>query len=138
MLFTTTLMNLCLLFAFSLFTLVSSLPLVARDVYVPPILTPTKGDQWVIGERRNVTWDVSDPPMHITNPIGQIYLRKGDRTFMNFTLASNFSILLGSIEVQVPAVLPDDDYRVVLFGDSGNWSPTFSIISNDTAPPCNA
>ncbi|PFH51504.1 hypothetical protein AMATHDRAFT_115953, partial [Amanita thiersii Skay4041] len=102
-----------------------------RDVYVPKILTPTKGDTWVIGQKRNVTWDISNPPSQITNRNGQIYLRKGDRTFMNFTLASGFDILLGSMEVEVPNVTPDCDYRIVLFGDSGNWSDKIRIVASE-------
>ncbi|TFK52277.1 hypothetical protein OE88DRAFT_1657452 [Heliocybe sulcata] len=43
-------------------------------------------------------------------------------------IASNFSILLGRYEVHIPQnTTPGDDYAVVLFGDSGNYSPTFTI-----------
>lgn len=60
-------------------------------------------------------------------------------------LKDNFDILLGSIEITVPQVEDGDDYRIVceylsvqsllnqswtpllVFGDSGNWSPPFSI-----------
>lgn len=42
-------------------------------------------------------------------------------------LAENFSILLGRIEVTVPWVEDGSDYQIVLFGDSGNFSPTFTI-----------
>lgn len=64
------------------------------------------------------------------------------------TLASDFDILLGRIEIKVPSVPPSNDYRIVreydvpewrippadtpraVFGDSGNWSPEFTIAND--------
>jgi len=97
-----------------------------RDVYVPPVLYPDQGTVWVVGEQQHVIWDISNPPVNITNKIGQILLRKGNLS-TPVILADNFDILLGEIEVTVPWVLDGDDYQVVLFGDSGNFSPTFTI-----------
>jgi len=77
-----------------------------------------------------VTWQVAEPPIQITHPIGRILLRKGEHT-LNVTLADNFDILSGAISVTVPDVVPGDNYRVVLFGNSGNWSPPFSIAIGD-------
>jgi hypothetical protein len=34
---------------------------------------------------------------------------------------------LGTIDVTVPRVKDGDDYQIVLFGDSGNFSPKFTI-----------
>ncbi|KAK0438033.1 hypothetical protein EV421DRAFT_1738661 [Armillaria borealis] len=73
--------------------------------------------------RDTVTWDVSNPPTDITNPIGSIKLRKDGITFL--TLASGFDILLG--EYTVPYVAESSEYILVLMGDSGNWSPEFTI-----------
>ncbi|TFK75404.1 hypothetical protein BDN72DRAFT_733258, partial [Pluteus cervinus] len=101
----------------------SSKPL---DVYSPSILTPQENDTWVPGQIYTVTWDISDPPAQITNPIGQIWLRKGDVT-SNDTLASGFNMTSGSQNITCPYVSPDSDYRVVLYGTSGNWSPPFTI-----------
>ncbi|KAJ4497100.1 hypothetical protein C8R41DRAFT_736494, partial [Lentinula lateritia] len=118
---------------FALLALIHAHPvsLIARDVYVPEILTPIAGDTWVIGNTESVTWNVSSPPAQITNPVGQILLRKGDLTQngMCMTLAGNFSILTGNVSFIVPSVTPDDDYSIVLFGDSGNFSPVFSIVA---------
>ncbi|KAJ7599432.1 hypothetical protein C8J56DRAFT_916678 [Mycena floridula] len=106
------------------FAVVSAAPL---DVYVPPVLTPQQGDIWILGQNETVTWDVSNPPQRITNPIGRIMLRKGDFT-LDVTLADGFDILLGTMNVTVPVdQIPGDDYTIVLFGDSGNFSPTFAI-----------
>ncbi|KAF5336632.1 hypothetical protein D9758_015939 [Tetrapyrgos nigripes] len=101
----------------------------ALDVFAPPITAPVEGDVWVVGQQRNVTWDTSNAPTQITNPIGQIILRKGEET-TNILLASCFNILIGSIEVTVPEVVDGDDYALVLFGDSGNFSPDFTITSS--------
>ncbi|KAI0351551.1 hypothetical protein OH77DRAFT_1439225 [Trametes cingulata] len=97
-----------------------------RDVYVPPVLYPHSGTVWYKGQRHNVTWDVSDPPVNITNKVGMILLRKGDIT-TPLILAQGFDILAGRTEVTVPWVLEGDDYSVVLFGDSGNFSEEFTI-----------
>ncbi|THU84266.1 hypothetical protein K435DRAFT_686022, partial [Dendrothele bispora CBS 962.96] len=98
----------------------------ALDVFAPPITSPVAGDVWVVGETKNVTWDVSHAPTQITNPEGTILLRKGNLTTTDI-LATGFDIRDGSVEVTVPDVEDDDDYSVVLFGDSGNWSPDFNI-----------
>ncbi|EIW51862.1 uncharacterized protein TRAVEDRAFT_32323 [Trametes versicolor FP-101664 SS1] len=97
-----------------------------RDVFVPPVLYPHAGTVWTKGQRHNVTWDTSSAPVNITNKVGTILLRKGDLA-TPLVLASGFDILLGRIEVTVPWVIPDSDYSVVLFGDSGNFSPEFTI-----------
>ncbi|MER8102813.1 GPI anchored serine-threonine rich family protein [Kitasatospora sp. NPDC094016] len=106
-----------------------------RDVYVPRILSPRAGAVWRVGERVDVTWDVSDPPAQITNRTGSIALRVGGVTLLDRVLASDFDILLGRMEVTVPDVPPGDDYRVVLSGDSGNWSEPFTITSDGRAAP---
>jgi hypothetical protein len=111
------------LFLISFLTVVA-IPLQARDVYVPQILYPHQGTVWCVGEQHNVTWDTSNPPAEITNKIGEVWLRKDGMTTVR--LAYNFSILLGKISVQVPQV-DEGDYQVVLFGDSGNFSPLFTI-----------
>ncbi|EIW60327.1 uncharacterized protein TRAVEDRAFT_27946 [Trametes versicolor FP-101664 SS1] len=103
-----------------------SIALEKRDVYTPPVLYPHAGTVWYKGQTHNVTWDVSDPPANITNPIASLMLRKGQLP-TPLILANNFSILLGRIEVTVPWVTEGDDYIVVLFGDSGDWSQEFTI-----------
>ncbi|KAF7370070.1 hypothetical protein MSAN_00637000 [Mycena sanguinolenta] len=109
-------------------TVVRAIPLERRDVYTPPVLYPHDGTVWYVGQRHNVTWDTSDPPVNITNKIGRIMLRKSNLT-TPLILADNFSILLGRIEVTVPWVVDGSDYQIVLFGDSGNLSPFFTIDS---------
>ncbi|KAJ3983580.1 hypothetical protein F5890DRAFT_1413415 [Lentinula detonsa] len=96
-----------------------------RDVFVPPITYPTNTTVWNSGEVHNVTWDISQAPVNITNKIGRIQLRQDDITFP-LVLAYDFDILLGSYNITVPLVI-SGAYQLVLFGDSGNFSPEFTI-----------
>ncbi|CDO70316.1 hypothetical protein BN946_scf184843.g5 [Trametes cinnabarina] len=121
------------LFFFALFgifaNLASAVPVAEvekRDVYDPHVLYPHAGTVWYKGQRHNVTWDTSDHPVNITNYLGRIMLRKG-LIATPLILEENFDILLGRIEVTVPWVTPGDDYSLVLYGDSGNFSPMFTI-----------
>lgn len=122
----TTLTNILAVFAVALLSFVGAAPLAARDIYVPPITYPTLGTLWKIGANHTVTWDNSNPPPEITNPDGVIYLRKGNQT-TDIILASDFKVVNGHVIVKVPKVQPGNDYCLVLFGDSGNFSPQFTI-----------
>ncbi|KAF7973701.1 hypothetical protein HWV62_14376 [Athelia sp. TMB] len=95
-------------------SLVAALPLDRRDVYAPHVLYPHNGTVWQMGSRHNVTWDTTSPPSEITNPNGQIYLRRDDTTILKTPLASNFSILAGHVEIALPPNLPaGNKYRIV-------------------------
>ncbi|KAJ7625735.1 hypothetical protein FB45DRAFT_1030071 [Roridomyces roridus] len=104
----------------------SATPLTTRTVFTPPVTYPHAGTVWFSGQTHNVTWDTSDAPSQITNKLGRIFLRKAGIT-TPLILAENFDILLGRIEVEVPLVLEGTDYQLNLFGDSGNFSPEFTI-----------
>ncbi|KAK7469368.1 hypothetical protein VKT23_003843 [Stygiomarasmius scandens] len=65
-------------FLVALFSLALSAPLAVRDVYAPPVLYPHNGTVWKVGQRHNVTWDISSPPSQITNPHGMIVLVKNN------------------------------------------------------------
>ncbi|KIK93334.1 hypothetical protein PAXRUDRAFT_145298 [Paxillus rubicundulus Ve08.2h10] len=116
----------------SFITLAVSLPLSmhiqTRDVFVPLILSPQSGAVWIAGQYHNVTWDTNNAPANITNKYGMIYLRNNNLTDMNEELASGFNILDGVVEIQVPEVPMGHNYSLVLFGDSGNFSPSFTIL----------
>ncbi|KAI0754879.1 hypothetical protein C8Q80DRAFT_1216678 [Daedaleopsis nitida] len=115
-------------FILSLFAVSCALPVVVRDVFVPPVTSPSTGTVWVVGSQQNVTWDISNAPAQITNPNGQVVLAKGGLLDIDHPLATNFSIMDGSVPVTVPDVEPGVDYTIVLFGDSGNDSGVFSIV----------
>ncbi|CAK5268006.1 unnamed protein product [Mycena citricolor] len=96
------------------------------DVFEPPITSPTTGDVWTVGWKTNITWDVSHAPKQITNNQGRIMLRKANYT-TPLILAEGFNITVGQVEIIVPSVITGDDYQLVLFGSSGNFSPYFTI-----------
>ena len=103
----------------------------SRLVYVPEIVYPTEGVQWKVGDQVNVTWDASNLPKEPKNLTGAIRLghmvdgQQGEN--LANTLAQDFLIRTGNVTFTVPNVESRDDYIVVLFGDSGNRSPKFSI-----------
>ncbi|KAK7021141.1 hypothetical protein R3P38DRAFT_1132579 [Favolaschia claudopus] len=116
---------------FALF--VASSPIVTpapRDVFSPPVLYPRNGTIWRVGQRHNVTWDVSDAPASITNGMGMIVLVKNHiMVDLETPLAQGFNILLARHEVTVPKVEPGDDYQILVFGDSGNVGGKFTILA---------
>ncbi|TFY62046.1 hypothetical protein EVG20_g6845 [Dentipellis fragilis] len=114
----------------ALSSLTAAVPLSRRDVYAPRVTSPHNGTVWTFGQRYNVTWDTSDAPQRITNPIGQIKLGR-DNIIFPITLASNFSVLDGRIEVAVPNV-DSGDYNLVFFGDSGDNSEVFTITNTNS------
>ncbi|EJC97848.1 uncharacterized protein FOMMEDRAFT_97934 [Fomitiporia mediterranea MF3/22] len=108
------------------------LTIMRRDVWAPEITSPEEGDVWRVGETVLVTWSTEDAPAQVTNSNGQVVLRTVDGFVqglggLNEPLASNFSLFDGKVELQVPTVPARTDYKVVLFGDSGNESPGFTI-----------
>ncbi|KAF8888352.1 hypothetical protein BD779DRAFT_1440189 [Infundibulicybe gibba] len=108
----------------STLSLVAAVPVTARDIFDPTITSPKAGDVWVVGQTVEVTWDTSNAPVDISNA-SSVWLRKGTSTL----LAQGFDLRSGSVSVVVPSLVPGDDYHIILFGDSGNVSPAFSIVS---------
>ncbi|KAJ7073395.1 hypothetical protein B0H15DRAFT_869183 [Mycena belliarum] len=122
--FTSALLSLCLAAAAA----ATPLHLVILDVFVPRITAPAAGTVWTSRTQQNVTWDVSGAPASISNE-ALLMLRKGELT-APFILAKGFDLRAGSLEITVPYVLTDSDYSLVLFGDSGNFGPVFTIQSD--------
>ncbi|THH08460.1 hypothetical protein EW145_g2705 [Phellinidium pouzarii] len=105
-----------------------------RDVWAPLITSPEESDVWKVGDTVQVTWSTANPPAQVTNSNGMLALRNSNGFVQGAgglaePLAGNFSLYDGKIEVQVPDVPARDDYQVVLFGDSGNESPIFTIMN---------
>ncbi|KAF9221483.1 hypothetical protein BS17DRAFT_843533 [Gyrodon lividus] len=141
----------------SLISFVSAVPLVLRDVVDPPITSPTAGSVWHVGDRQTVTWSTAGLPSNPTNPNGMLVLgynynnsenlmlgkptlkiTEADRPDMlmyqlDSPLATNLDYAAGQAEITVPNVPTRSDYIVVLFGDSGNASPEFTIINDASA-----
>ncbi|KAJ7133010.1 hypothetical protein C8R46DRAFT_945182 [Mycena filopes] len=105
-----------------------------RSVYSPPITKPDASTRWARGTDALVTWSTSNMPEQITNATGRVllgYLEDGssnEHLDVDHPLAQGFNITDGSVKIHVPDVLPRDNYIVVLMGDSGNKSPTFTIV----------
>ncbi|PBK99774.1 hypothetical protein ARMGADRAFT_985691 [Armillaria gallica] len=104
---------------------------IPRDVYSPPITSPDANTVWTVNTTQTVTWDTSNAPVNISNR-ASIWLRKGDYAF-GPELAVDFDLRSGKQDVTVPWVVEGDDYIIVLFGDSGNWSPEFTITGGPPA-----
>ncbi|KAJ7124387.1 hypothetical protein C8R44DRAFT_980677 [Mycena epipterygia] len=102
-----------------------------RDVFVPPILYPHAGTVWFSFQRHNVTWNATGAPATISNE-ALLLLAKGGLE-APFILAKGFDLRAGRFEIEVPYVLADTNYQLVLFGDSGNLSPMFTIESDTPA-----
>ncbi|KAH9892701.1 hypothetical protein C8Q73DRAFT_791724 [Cubamyces lactineus] len=104
-------------------------------VFSPPVTSPTAGQVWTIGSTQTVTWDTTNIPAANANQTGLILLgfiedgSDDEHLDTQNPLAVNFPITAGSVSVEVPDVTPRDDYVVVLFGDSGNTSPQFTITN---------
>ncbi|KAI0269930.1 hypothetical protein BC834DRAFT_819748 [Gloeopeniophorella convolvens] len=111
--------------------LAQAVPFAKRIVVDPHVTSPARGTVWNVGDKVNVTWDTADipPPGNFT---GQLILgfqmSDSENLDLDHPLASNFSLSAGQVEISVPDVAPRTNYIVVLFGDSGNASPQFTIV----------
>lgn len=107
-------------------------PLEARTVYSPKITYPTAKTQWGAGKKVHVAWDSSNLPSEAKGLKGMIKLGHLDANsegeHLANTLAKGFKLGEGNVSFTLPKHLDArDDYIVVLFGDSGNASPKFTI-----------
>ncbi|KAF8873496.1 hypothetical protein CPB84DRAFT_1690722, partial [Gymnopilus junonius] len=113
------------------------------DVFIPPVTYPTNGTVWHINERTHVSWDTSNAPVNITNPIGLILLCKSNiglpgKLFHStatlyptllLILGNGFSILQGKVGITVPWVVDSDNYQVD-HDNGGNFLPFFMITGS--------
>ncbi|KAJ7069653.1 hypothetical protein C8F01DRAFT_1048453 [Mycena amicta] len=110
-------------------------------VVSPNITSPQAGDFWLAGSTQVVRWNTANiPPAAAKNTglllIGHITIMRdqdgkeypSENLDINHPLASGFRLTDGNVTVVVPHIIPRDDYMLVLFGDSGNTSPTFTIL----------
>ncbi|KAF8558329.1 hypothetical protein OG21DRAFT_1382797, partial [Imleria badia] len=105
--------------------------LLSRDVVDPPITSPTANTIWNVGQTQTVTWQTTGLPVNQTNPSGMLVLgymyNNSENLMLNSPLATNLNYSVGQAQITVPNVPTRTDYIVVLFGDSGNASPEFTI-----------
>ncbi|KJA24351.1 hypothetical protein HYPSUDRAFT_162094 [Hypholoma sublateritium FD-334 SS-4] len=106
--------------------------LAARGVYSPKITNPKHDTIWKPASDVNVTWDLHgfDKTSNSKGTLLLGYLEDGSESEhldIEHPLASDFDISSGSMTIKCPEVAPGGEYIVVLIGDSGNRSPTFTI-----------
>ncbi|KII86647.1 hypothetical protein PLICRDRAFT_114099 [Plicaturopsis crispa FD-325 SS-3] len=108
------------------------------DVWSPHITAPVAGVSWPAGSQQTVTWATDDiPRTSDTGNHGLLLLGHGggpgisENLNITHPLAVNFPISDGTVSFTLLDAPPRDDYFVVLFGDSGNKSPPFSITEGD-------
>ena len=103
----------------------------ARMVYSPEITYPVKDTTWNADKEAFVLWKTNGIPDEIKDAKGVIRLGhiEDGKEGLNLadTLASDFPLSQGNVSFTVPKVEGRSDYVVVLFGDSGNHSPKFTI-----------
>ncbi|KAH7908834.1 hypothetical protein BJ138DRAFT_308627 [Hygrophoropsis aurantiaca] len=116
-------------------TLVSAAPIqpVELLVFSPTLTSPKAGDMWTAGQKYNVTWETDNIPDEKKNSTGMILLgynyNNSENLDIKHPLGVNFLLTDGFYEVTVPSNCSlRFDYTVVLFGDSGNASPDFTIL----------
>jgi hypothetical protein len=97
------------------------------DVWAPTITSPDASTVWIEGHQYNVTWDTSNAPAQISNGAS---VRLGEHGNLTSTvLASGFDLRTGWVTVTCPSNLTSGNfYSIILFGDSGDQSPQFSIV----------
>ncbi|KAH8114372.1 hypothetical protein DFH11DRAFT_210849 [Phellopilus nigrolimitatus] len=106
-------------------------------VYNPTITSPLSGTVWNGGEKQQVTWSVADIPDEEKNSTGTLLIGylENDSENLNIAqpLATGFKLTDAAVSITVPTVAERTDYIVVLFGDSGNASPQFTIHNGTTS-----
>ncbi|KAI6030919.1 hypothetical protein F5J12DRAFT_955231 [Pisolithus orientalis] len=105
-------------------------------VFSPTITSPTAGIVWITNTKANVTWLTSNIPAEKQNTTGLLLLgyeaNNSENLDIYHPLASQFPLAQGWVEFTVPSNLTyKNNYIVVLFGDSGNASPQFTITPNN-------
>ncbi|KAJ2964886.1 hypothetical protein NQZ79_g317 [Umbelopsis isabellina] len=110
---------------------------VSAYVYSPKILTPNSKSYWRAGQTYTVVWDPESAgieiPANVTGSIMLGYLENGNiyNEHLYWTLADNFKLVSGSHNITLPSDLATKhSYIIVLFGDSGNASPEFTIVKS--------
>ncbi|KAJ4481965.1 hypothetical protein J3R30DRAFT_3455516 [Lentinula aciculospora] len=123
-------------------SVVVALPtLLSRDVYDPPITSPTASTVWQVGQTVTVSWDTTNlpPASQLTDPNGTVVLgymtspTDSEHLMLDPPLAQDFPLSDGKVSFTVPSVVTRTDYIIALFGDSGNISPTFTIQGSDSS-----
>ena len=117
-----------------LISILSIISVVQCIIVNPKIFVPNNQTVWYVGCQADIAWDTSQ--IVTTGPLqtetsGPIMLgyiippNPSEHLFL--TLVPNVNLTLGFAHITVPNVPTRNDYIVVVFGDSGNASPPFTI-----------
>ncbi|KAF8912127.1 hypothetical protein CPB84DRAFT_1761327 [Gymnopilus junonius] len=90
------------------------------DVFVPRIIEPNSDTVWTVGQEAIVVWDTSDAPADISNSASVILNDVG-------VVAQGFDLRAGNVTFKVPLSTSLGPHFITLFGDSGNYSPVFTV-----------
>ncbi|KAH9936223.1 uncharacterized protein B0H18DRAFT_1081901 [Fomitopsis serialis] len=103
----------------------------SADISAPNIFTT-----WQVGSTQTIKWDPSQVPQTAANHTGVVLLGYYENDSENLDtqtpLVTGFQISDGQVDITVPNVPTRNDYIVVLFGNSGNASPTFTITGTNS------
>ncbi|KIM56802.1 hypothetical protein SCLCIDRAFT_1220079 [Scleroderma citrinum Foug A] len=118
--------------AISYFARAAPVQPVENIVFRPMITYPTAGITWAACSTQKATWETDNLPDELKNATGLLLLGHQTADSENLDiynpLASQFPLNAGFVEFMVPCnATAMSDYIVVLFGDSGNASPQFTI-----------
>ncbi|KIY71197.1 hypothetical protein CYLTODRAFT_419050 [Cylindrobasidium torrendii FP15055 ss-10] len=124
----------------SLLSLVAAYPTANKPqtfiVWNPRISSPSDAEEpwnWAMGERRNITWLTDDIPDQFRSTNSKAILgywddqSPGENLNFDQPLAQDFPLVDGWVEAEMPWEIEAREYFFVLFGDSGNRSPSFSV-----------
>lgn len=112
----------------SLFPLLISVLSVRAVVYDPRITYPDSSAVWTAGRTELVKWDTTGVPTGYNGSIHLGYLAMQSEHIMPMPLANDLDLSIGRAMVSIPSNLTTrNDYIIILFGDSGNISPDFTI-----------
>ncbi|KAF7346566.1 hypothetical protein MSAN_01884700 [Mycena sanguinolenta] len=137
---------------FLFFSAILAAPLDSRTAFAPPITSPTAQSVWKVGQVQTVTWQVdlvfqlvsrlirvqecfrntsrynAVSTRCVTGMIQLGYLDpNSEGEHLSTILASGFNLTDEKANITVPSVVTRSTYIIVLFGDSGNISPEFTI-----------
>lgn len=118
-------------FLFAIVLLCVCLVQIEAIIVNPRIIIPTNETIWYAGCDADIAWDTLQIVPNVTETHGPIMLGFIVPLSINehlfFTLVPDTDLTTGSAHITVPNVPTRNDYIVVVFGDSGNASPLFTI-----------
>ncbi|OZJ03942.1 hypothetical protein BZG36_02938 [Bifiguratus adelaidae] len=116
-----------------------AVPLHKNIVYLPKILVPDSHTVWHTGEQHVVVCQPLNElfqgsfrytSRHSWHDYARSSTPERLNEHLNQTLAQGFDLSTGNTSVTVPTDIPTrHDYIIVLFGDSGNASPRFTVVN---------